>query len=351
MAFLHPLRPKRLAFALVAATAGAVLIASAGSSARAAFDATRTFPGRDGKIVFDRVTITSETIGNSRLMIVNSDGSGLRQIPIPRRVKEAGAPEWSPDGKWLSFLTQKSEVGGVIYIVRPNGSGLRPLIRTRKRFLQLADDWAPDGKHLVFTAENGWIYTVGLDGRHLKKLRTGLSPRWSPDGRHIAFYPLSGQHRFSPCSDDEGVAAVDIYVMTTQGKGLRVVATNMDASTKGLKWSPDGRSIIYKGLVPKAPASGACAGVYAATNGRERLIRMDDSRGPLRGETHGPTLSPDRRRLALSIQDHWAPLYGTSEIAVLNRDGGGLRVLTHNRPRASGAYDSDGEPDWQPVHR
>ena len=89
-----------------------------------------------------------------RLFVMNTDGSGVRQITPPG---SADAPadhtSWSPDGRWIAFTT-----GGniaAIYVVHPDGTGLHQLEIDPSAGLVnvFGPAWSPDGEYLAF---QGW---------------------------------------------------------------------------------------------------------------------------------------------------------------------------------------------------
>ena len=80
------------------------------------------------------------------------------------------------------------------------------------------------------------IYTVGSDGRDLRRLTNNraidVSPSWSPDGSRIAFV-----------SDRTG--SPQIYVMNADGSDQRRLTFQGSYNTNPA-WSPDGRWIAYE---------------------------------------------------------------------------------------------------------
>lgn len=204
-----------------------------------------------------RIVFVLESAGTSDLYIVNSDGSGLRQLTRDAFVEEN--PRWSPDGKLIAFdstrggassfsiwtlnpgtgefrrLTGEGEQATLlawlspseISFVSPLGSGnaalgLLDLKNGKKRILTRRGGeyiWSPDGtRAAVQTVESD--YHLGLVERRSGSFRVfpgygkELSPAWSPDGRKLAFQAGPG--------GDSGKQG--IWVMNLDGTGRKRLA-------------------------------------------------------------------------------------------------------------------------------
>jgi len=80
------------------------------------------------------------------LYVMNRDGSHQRRIASP----ELGVahPDWSPDGRWITFTT---EPGGPesILAVRPDGTGLHSLRPATSRLQFYKAAFSPDGHNIL----------------------------------------------------------------------------------------------------------------------------------------------------------------------------------------------------------
>jgi Tol biopolymer transport system component len=187
-------------------------------------------------------------LSGAKIYLMNADGSEHLALTQPQPGRRALA--WSPDGRKLSFL----QGGGCgqfcfnLYVVNSDGSGLRNL--TSKLGAGggpgagPASDpaWSPGGRKLAFVRRNAGldrtpIYVVEADGSGLRNLTPKpvgayADPAWSPDGRKIAF-----------ASESDGNS--EVYVMNANGSGQRSLTRN-PAFDGDPAWSPDGRWIAFR---------------------------------------------------------------------------------------------------------
>jgi len=123
-----------------------------------------------------------------------------RRIDLPS-VDAIWSPVWSPDDRQLAF---SGTHGGLtdLYLVNSDGSGLRQL--TNDEYGDLQPAWSPDGKRLAFATDRSpetnlsvlkfskWrIAVMDLQSGTIEVLPNqggmNLNPAWSPDGRQLAF--------------------------------------------------------------------------------------------------------------------------------------------------------------------
>ena len=112
---------------------------------------------------------------------------------------------WSPDGKKLVFWRGRAKSDGTsqtaVFIVNTDGSGLRQL--TPWNMLAGDPDWSPQGDLIVFSTRplfdfpdsgRSELYTMRPDGSDMRKLTSygedgprATQPRWTPDGKAILY--------------------------------------------------------------------------------------------------------------------------------------------------------------------
>lgn len=191
------------------------------------------------------------------LHIANSDGSGIRALPIGGLL--ASEPDYSaPDGAEIVFIGQTVEGSASgLYVVRPDGDGLRTLVAPSN--LNMVDPrWSPDGSRIAYSAyavdyQTGGsllrAYVVSADGRSNELLRVlpdndlENAAGWSNDGTRLL---IEGCHDIP--ADDTADCVVDYSVIPVDGNGPAVEmdrpAVTAGAGSTWHVWSPDDRMIM-----------------------------------------------------------------------------------------------------------
>jgi dipeptidyl aminopeptidase/acylaminoacyl peptidase len=137
-----------------------------------------------------------------------------------------------------------------LFVVSANGGAPRQV--TEGDWNHSLADWTTDGRGLLLTAnriadwEYSWrqsdIYRADVATRAITQLtnRNGPdnNPTPSPDGRYIAYTGYD--------STDATWQDAALYVMNSDGSGVRVLTAELDRSPAGLMWDAQSRGIYFQ---------------------------------------------------------------------------------------------------------
>ncbi len=79
--------------------------------------------------------------------------TGGPSLKVTNGEKGETAPQWSPNGKWISLLADRDK-GNQIWLISPTGGEADKL--TKEDEAADAYRWSPDSKRIVFAARDAW---------------------------------------------------------------------------------------------------------------------------------------------------------------------------------------------------
>ncbi|HEY5884669.1 MAG TPA: S9 family peptidase [Pyrinomonadaceae bacterium] len=229
----------------------------------------------DGKLVAFKVTEPADPKSaraprTENIWIVSTDGSGPPRQLIPQ-LTYAANPRWSPDGRWLAFLSDRGEPDSKpettvqIYLVPREGGKAERVTSVAGGVANFA--WSPDGGMIAFIAREQPTpqeierQAAGYDAnevdrnfKYTKLWVTNVSDRkavqvtkqdfeiqefaWSPKGDEIALVVAK------TLKPEDTLLYSLVVINRSTGEVARTLSTNVEL-TGCLRWSPDGRWLTF----------------------------------------------------------------------------------------------------------
>ncbi|HEY9284133.1 MAG TPA: S9 family peptidase [Pyrinomonadaceae bacterium] len=287
-------------------------------------------------------------------------------------LRVVGAPQWSPDGRWLAFTVsdwnrKENRRDAHVYLVPAEGGEVVRLTNGERGESQ--PQWSPDGKWIAFLANRGapqagaapaagggnqiWIIPVrGGEAEKLTEEEAGVSQfRWSPDSKRIAYVvrdtPQDKAERDKRRKDRFDAIVVDSDFVYSHLWTIELGAKKKRRVTEGAfsasdpQWSPDGRFVAYVAARAGAQESSFTdisedrnTDIYVAPAEGGPARQLTTSPGP----DSQPRFSPDGRWIAFTAHPDPAVWAQKTDLLVVGFDGGEPRNLT------AGQSDSVGGP-------
>lgn len=276
-----------------------------------------------GKIAF----VSYDNMDNHHINVMNANGSGLVDITPPNPPQKIEFLSWSLDGQYIAFNAWK-DGRARIFKIKPDGSGLVQL--TLGNVGGMMPSWSPDGKGIMFASSNQdilddsgspavQIYVMNSDGTGIRRLvvktkanNTIMTGSYRGDGLIAVEEPIT---RY----------AVANYIVNSEGviqKQFPEFSTDFPVA-----WSPDGKYVAYyRGY--RVPG---CFGIVVMKSDQSEQKCLVDQQPNSLVYFVQISWSPDGKYIMFSSN-----LNGDYDLYVIRPDGSGLAQLT-NMP---------GHEDW-----
>jgi len=192
----------------------------------------------DGRIVY-----SSNASDNADIWSMSADGSDQKQLTDDPQADVN--PVVSPDGRYVVFQSLRAGNWN-IWRMRIDGNNLKQLTSGDN---DVDPDVTPDGQWVIYCAKenaNSTIWKMPIEGGAPVRLAVATqatNPSVSPDGKQVAYIEVASN----------SIAPYKLVLISIDG-GSPVKTFDVPLLASDLRWTPDGRALMYLGR-------GAFAGV------------------------------------------------------------------------------------------
>ncbi len=205
-----------------------------------------------------------------QLLTIATDRGDITRLAADRMASRNEQPKWSPDGKYIAFVSDRSGRDEV-WISDPEG-------RAPKKITDLDNEkgslvWTPDSKALLYTATDRKLYSYGVaDGKTAVVASSDvwriLSVDVSPDSKWVMYSKADRTQR------------THVYIAPLAGGEERHISDDSVLySENNAVWTADGRYVVFTST-ESTPTGIASQGGFTTTTTLWSVALRDRERDP-----------------------------------------------------------------------
>jgi dipeptidyl aminopeptidase/acylaminoacyl peptidase len=257
--------------------------------------------------------------------------AGGEAVPLTAEGVSSGNPRWSPDGKYLAFLSARQEGKTQVWLLNRIGGEAQRLTETPQDVDTF--EWSPDSKRLCLILRDPTTEELeaakkkdddkeGEDKPAQKKKNKTQKP-WVIDRLQFKVDEVGYLDR----------RRTHLYIFDLATKKLTQI-TSGDYDDSDPAWSPDGAQLAFTSNRTSDPDRNYNNDIWTVAAGNTDKGAHPTQLTTNPGDDHAPTWSPDGKWIAYVTQTEPKLFeYATRHLAVSPATGGEAKILTRSLDR------------------
>lgn len=223
-----------------------------------------------------------------------------KAVQLTRGDKSCTNPQWSPDGAWLAFTSNRIESKNQIFLIRPDGGESQQLSKSENGVNTFA--WSLDGKKIAYSSSD-------TNEKEAKARKEYLGD----------FEVVRGEYNYTQ------LWSLDVAEAMSAPAAGKQLTKGRDFSIGAFSWSPDGKFLAFSATKNPDLINGHTADIYLYDFDGQATKLLVSQAGP----DNNPQWSPDGKQIVFSSAMGKTKFYhSNSRLAVVPVSGGAPRSIT-----------------------